>query len=42
MNITVELKNMSANVVNGYTEKLGTGILLGHWCLICDIYGIDD
>ncbi len=32
INITVELKNMSANVVNGYTEKLGSGILLGHWC----------
>ena len=42
INITVELKNMSANAaVNGYTEKLGTGILLGHWCLICDIYGIE-
>jgi hypothetical protein len=43
INITVELKNMSANAaVNGYSEKLGTGILLGHWCLICDIYGIED
>ena len=32
---------MSANNVNGYTKKLGTGILLVHWCLICDIYGIE-
>ena len=32
MNITIELKNSSTTIVNGYTEKLGT--VLGHWIII--------
>jgi hypothetical protein len=37
--ITVELKNSSTNVVNGYIEKPTQG--LGHWTLIMDIYGVE-
>ena len=36
--ITVELKNSSTNVVNGFNEKPTQGI--GHWSLIMDIYGV--
>jgi hypothetical protein len=36
--ITIELKNSSTNVVNGFTEKPTQGI--GHWCIIMDIYGV--
>lgn len=39
LNITVEFKNSSTIVVNGYTEKYDR--LLGHWSIICDIYGIE-
>jgi hypothetical protein len=40
INITVELKNSSTNaLINGYAEK--TLQALGHWSLICDIYGIE-
>lgn len=43
INITVELKNSSPTssnpLVNGYAEKTITP--LGHWSLMCDIYGID-
>ena len=43
LNITVELKNMSnIAAVNGFTEKLPSTLILGHYCLIFDIYGIDD
>ena len=41
--ITVELKNSSTlttnPLVNGYAEK--TTMALGHWSIICDIYGIE-
>ena len=38
--ITVELKNSSTNPsVNGYSEKTTQNI--GHWSIICDIYGIE-
>ncbi len=39
LNITVEFKNSSTIVVNGYTEKYDRR--LGHWSMVCDIYGID-
>lgn len=43
INITVELKNssiLSLNpLVNGYAEK--TTMNLGHWSIVCDIYGIE-
>ena len=43
INITVELKNssiLSGNpLVNGYAEK--TTMALGHWSIVCDIYGIE-
>ena len=43
LNITVELKNsstLSTNpLVNGYSEK--TTMTLGHWSIICDIYGME-
>ena len=40
LDITVELKNSSTNpLVNGYSEK--TDRTIGHWSIICDIYGID-
>ncbi len=42
-NITVELKNSSTTATNplisGYSEK--TTLILGHWSIMCDIYGID-
>ena len=42
MNITIELKNSGSNqVINGYTEKLPTTQILGHWSIICDIYGVE-
>jgi hypothetical protein len=40
INITIELKNSSLNVINNYAEKTTTG--LGHWSIMFDIYGIDD
>ena len=47
INITVEFKNSSTTSITmlnfdkaTFTEK--TTQLLGHWCLICDIYGIED
>ena len=43
INITVELKNSSTTttnpLVNGYAEK--TTQALGHWSIVCDIYGIE-
>ena len=42
INITVELKKSSSTanlLVNGYAEK--TTMALGHWSIICDIYGIE-
>ena len=43
INITVELKNSSTlttnPLVNGYAEK--TTQNLGHWSIVCDIYGIE-
>jgi hypothetical protein len=43
INITVELKNSSTTttnpLVNGYAEK--TTMALGHWSIVCDIYGIE-
>ena len=43
INITVELKNSSTQttnpLVNGYAEK--TTQNLGHWSIVCDIYGIE-
>ena len=43
LNITVELKNsstLSTNpLVNGYAEK--PTMPLGHWSIMCDIYGIE-
>lgn len=43
INITVELKNSSTTstnpLVNGYAEK--TTQNLGHWSIVCDIYGIE-
>ena len=42
MNITIELKNSGFNqVINGYTVKLPTTQILGHWSIICDIYGVE-
>lgn len=42
-NITVELKNSSTlatnPLVNGYAEK--ATVLMGHWSIMCDIYGIE-
>ena len=40
LNITIEFKNSSTTIVNGYNEKIS--MCLGHWSLICDIYGIED
>ena len=39
IDITIELKNSSTNIQNGYSEK--NNQILGHWSLICDIYGIE-
>lgn len=38
-NITVELKNSSTFEVTKYSEKANK--LLGHWSIMCDIYGIE-
>ncbi len=42
-NITVELKNSSTLATNplisGYSEK--TTAIMGHWSIVCDIYGIE-
>lgn len=38
-NITVELKNSSTFEVTKYSEKANR--LLGHWSIMCDIYGIE-
>lgn len=41
--ITVEFKNSSTTainpLVNGYAEK--ATVLMGHWSIMCDIYGIE-
>ena len=39
INISLELKNSSTTTTNGYSEK--TTILIGHWSITCDIYGVD-
>ena len=40
-NITVELKNSNTidPTLNGWAEKAVT--ISGHWCIMCDIYGIE-
>ena len=40
MSITIELKNSSTTTINGYREKTTT--VLGHFSIICDIYGVDE
>ena len=45
INITIELKNsasptIAASIVNGYTEKPIN--IIGHWSVMCDIYGVDN
>ena len=45
VNISIELKNSAAtfpttSIVNGYTEKPSANI--GHWSVMCDIYGVDN
>ena len=40
MNITIDLKNSSTTTINGYREKTTT--LLGHFSIICDIYGVEE
>ena len=37
--ITVEFKNSSTYSIRGYSEK--NDRLLGHWSIVCNIYGID-
>ena len=39
LNISILLKNSSTNILNGYTET--TTNVLGHYSIICDIYGIE-
>ena len=39
LNITVEFKNSSKIELNGYSEKYDRR--LGHWSMVCDIYGIE-
>ena len=43
INITIELKNSSTlaqnPLVDGYAEK--TSMQLGHWSIMCDIYGVE-
>ena len=43
INITIEWKNSSTTaqnpLVNGYAEK--TTMVLGHWTIMCDIYGVE-
>ena len=40
LNITVEFKNSSPTSINGYKEKTQSN--LGHFSIICDIYGVDE
>ena len=40
VNISIELKNSAGTIVNGYTEKPTSNI--GHWSVMCDIYGVDN
>ena len=39
LNISILLKNSSTNISNGYSEA--TPNVLGHYSIICDIYGIE-
>ena len=39
LNISILLKNSSTIITNGYTET--TASVLGHYSIICDIYGIE-
>lgn len=39
VDITIELKNSSNNIANGLNEK--TTMVLGHWSIVCDIYGVE-
>ena len=39
LNISILLKNSSTNILNGYSET--TPNVLGHYSIICDIYGIE-
>ena len=39
LNISILLKNSSTNISNGYTEPSLN--LVGHYSIICDIYGIE-
>ena len=39
LNISIELKNSSTFISNGYTEACAN--FLGHYSIVCDIYGID-
>ena len=40
LNISIEFKNSSPTSINGYREKTTT--VLGHFSIICDIYGVDE
>ena len=40
LNIMVEFKNSSPTSINGYREKTQSN--LGHFSIICDIYGVDE
>ena len=39
LNISIELKNSSTFISNGYSEASAN--FLGHYSIVCDIYGID-
>ena len=39
LNISILLKNSSTNISNGYSEASETRV--GHYSIICDIYGIE-
>ena len=39
LNISILLKNSSTNILNSYSET--TPNVLGHYSIICDIYGIE-
>jgi len=39
LDITVELKNSSTTTADSYSEKTSTA--LGHWSILCNIYGIE-
>ena len=39
LNISILLKNSSTNISNGYSEASAN--VLGHYSIICDIYGIE-